>query len=162
MMNMAQLSMEIPFHFPMAESPSISQRISERRFLRRKVKERDGELCAWCSCKMTTEEATIDHVIPVSFGGPDQPYNLIRACRSCNSARGNTSALDWWHVCIARGLTPHTEGIVQSLQQSLLIGRVGCGYSLYYVVRQLESAAFAPWSSFSFVRTTSPQRSKVA
>lgn len=41
-------------------------------------------------CHMCGEFAdTADHVTPRSLGGGDDPENLLPACRSCNSRRGN-------------------------------------------------------------------------
>lgn len=31
---------------------------------------------------------TIDHIVPVAWGGSDHPANLKPACRSCNSSKG--------------------------------------------------------------------------
>jgi hypothetical protein len=36
--------------------------------------------------------ASVDHVIPRSKGGTDAPQNLVLACRSCNSSKGNREA----------------------------------------------------------------------
>ena len=32
---------------------------------------------------------TVDHVIPISRGGTDDPLNLVAACKRCNYAFGN-------------------------------------------------------------------------
>lgn len=32
---------------------------------------------------------SVDHIVPLSKGGTDEPSNLRWACRSCNCARGN-------------------------------------------------------------------------
>ena len=32
---------------------------------------------------------SVDHLVPVSKGGTDDPSNLRWACRTCNCARGN-------------------------------------------------------------------------
>ena len=34
---------------------------------------------------------TVDHVIPVLYGGTDDEDNLVPACRSCNSSKGTKS-----------------------------------------------------------------------
>ena len=53
---------------------------------------RDGFAC--CYCGRGVEEKglvlTLEHIVPYSKGGALlDPINLITACRSCNSARGN-------------------------------------------------------------------------
>lgn len=34
---------------------------------------------------------TVDHVVPVSLGGSDDPSNLVAACRDCNAGKTSTS-----------------------------------------------------------------------
>ena len=38
----------------------------------------------------------IDHIIPVSMGGPTDDWNCIPVCESCNTSKGNKHLLDWW------------------------------------------------------------------
>lgn len=47
--------------------------------------ERDGYLCRECG---TTENMTIDHVVPVVKGGKNVISNLQLLCRTCNSRKG--------------------------------------------------------------------------
>lgn len=54
--------------------------------------ERDkGYRCVYCGKQLTRREATIEHVIPISKGGPDIPENMVLCCRECNSHGGNAS-----------------------------------------------------------------------
>ncbi len=53
---------------------------------RHNVFKRDGQQCAYCGSK---ESLTIDHVVPRSRGGGSTWDNLITACRSCNSKKGD-------------------------------------------------------------------------
>lgn len=52
---------------------------------------RDGFCCAYCGKGVEKDIVlTLDHLVPYSKGGAIvDPKNLITACRSCNSARGN-------------------------------------------------------------------------
>ena len=60
------------------------------------IAERDRWRCSLCGKKIDTKARhpeplalTMDHIIPVSQGGDDAPYN-VRACHSvCNSSKGN-------------------------------------------------------------------------
>lgn len=54
--------------------------------VRREVLERDGWACVYCGA---TDDLAMDHVIPISKEGADTPQNLVTACRSCNSRKGN-------------------------------------------------------------------------
>jgi 5-methylcytosine-specific restriction endonuclease McrA len=46
----------------------------------------DGYRCKWCG---TQHNLTVDHIIPWSKGGGDDPENLQTLCRSCNSRKGD-------------------------------------------------------------------------
>ena len=47
--------------------------------------ERDGYYCRECN---STENITIDHIVPVVRGGKNLMSNLQLLCRSCNSRKG--------------------------------------------------------------------------
>jgi 5-methylcytosine-specific restriction endonuclease McrA len=46
---------------------------------------RDGRECVTCQSAV---DLTIDHIVPVSLGGPNSDNNLQTMCRSCNSRKG--------------------------------------------------------------------------
>jgi hypothetical protein len=58
--------------------------LAYRRIFRR-VLARDGLTCAWCQ----EAGSTLDHVIPVSYGGQAALDNCVVACRACNHMRHN-------------------------------------------------------------------------
>lgn len=45
--------------------------------------------CIYCSSKLTLDNATTDHIVPISEGGNNSQVNLIVCCESCNTERGN-------------------------------------------------------------------------
>ncbi len=47
---------------------------------------RDGYKCQYCG---STKHLTIDHVIPKSKGGGDHWHNLVVACSTCNTKKGD-------------------------------------------------------------------------
>ena len=55
---------------------------------RENVFKRDGFKCQYCG---TEKELTIDHLIPKAKGGKTSWNNLVTACKSCNSKKGNYS-----------------------------------------------------------------------
>lgn len=57
---------------------------------------RDGGCCVWCGSAL---ELTIDHLIPRSKGGSNDPSNLVTTCMGCNRKRGNRPLREW--VCSA-------------------------------------------------------------
>ncbi|MGS2645910.1 HNH endonuclease [Streptosporangium sp. G12] len=55
--------------------------------LRSEIFRRDNSTCHYCGAKAPNVEITIDHVIPVTLGGSDDPSNLVTACAPCNSGK---------------------------------------------------------------------------
>ncbi len=49
--------------------------------------------CVYCR---STTNIQLDHIIPLSKGGPDTFDNLIYACRNCNISKGNKSLPEWY------------------------------------------------------------------
>lgn len=47
---------------------------------------RDNVSCIYCGA---SQDLTLDHVVCHSHNGSDKHNNLVTACRSCNSKRGN-------------------------------------------------------------------------
>ena len=57
-----------------------------KRRLRVAVMARDLHRCVRCEAE---GDLTIDHVVPVTWGGSDSPQNLQTLCRSCNSYKSD-------------------------------------------------------------------------
>ena len=53
-----------------------------------------GGKCAYCDKPSTG----VDHIIPLSRGGLDEPGNVVPCCRYCNSSKG-PRLLSEWHKC---------------------------------------------------------------
>lgn len=49
--------------------------------------QRDGYACVLCG---SHDDLTLDHIIPVTAGGTNDPDNLQTMCRPCNSRKGVT------------------------------------------------------------------------
>jgi HNH endonuclease len=62
----------------------LAQRVSAR--LRRLVVRRARNRCEYCGLSQLGQEATfhVDHIVPVTAGGPDSGDNLALACVSCS------------------------------------------------------------------------------
>lgn len=69
---------------------------------------------------------SIDHLVPVAWGGSDDPSNLAPAHTSCNSARGDARPPEWAHERPSMWLpgygprSPNARGAQRA-------GRPGCG-----------------------------------
>ena len=50
--------------------------------------------CVYCGYEGGT--LTKEHIIPLEHGGPDEPHNIVFACKHCNSSKGNDDLMDWW------------------------------------------------------------------
>ena len=51
--------------------------------------------CYWCGERV--EEYHVDHVVPLSRGGSDDPGNLVIACPHCNLSKHNRLPHEWTH-----------------------------------------------------------------
>lgn len=58
------------------------------------VLKRDGFKCRYCGRTSMSVVLHVDHVVPVSGGGSDEPINLIAACADCNLGKSNVSLED--------------------------------------------------------------------
>ena len=55
------------------------------------IYERDKGVCGLCHKRVAKKCVTIDHVLPLSLGGDDAPYNVQIAHLMCNSRKYNTA-----------------------------------------------------------------------
>lgn len=56
------------------------------------VYQRDGGLCGICGGEVARADQSIDHIVPLSKGGPHTYANLRLAHVNCNKRRGNRAA----------------------------------------------------------------------
>lgn len=61
------------------------------RRLRFEILKRDNYSCRYCGAKAPDVTLTVDHVIPTTLGGGDEPNNLVTACQPCNSGKASVS-----------------------------------------------------------------------
>lgn len=61
---------------------------------RYEVLKRDNHACRYCGAVAPEVKLTVDHVLPTSLGGSDDPSNLVAACRDCNAGKASTSPTD--------------------------------------------------------------------
>ncbi|WP_425585929.1 HNH endonuclease [Streptomyces thioluteus] len=55
--------------------------------LRLRILRRDSYTCYRCGSSSASE---VDHIVPVAFGGTDDPQNLSAICRTCHREKTNT------------------------------------------------------------------------
>lgn len=57
--------------------------------LRFEVLRRDNHTCRYCGASAPDVKLTVDHVVPETLGGSDEPSNLVTACWPCNSGKSS-------------------------------------------------------------------------
>jgi hypothetical protein len=78
------------------------------------IYKRDDHTCQYCG---STKKLTIDHVLPRSRGGQDTWENMVVACSSCNTKKGNT-LLEQTGMKLFRTPKPPANKILLSLHKS--------------------------------------------
>jgi hypothetical protein len=95
---------------------------------REKLWEKLGRKCHWCGCDTNISwnnlptDATIDHILPRSHGGTDDPSNVVSACNGCNNRRdyewrkrlGEGSLLGKWPIRTPQQKAMHVPRIKQT------------------------------------------------
>ena len=52
------------------------------------VLHRDGYKCLFCGCSAKQVQLEVDHIVPFSQGGSNDPRNLQTLCFDCNRGKG--------------------------------------------------------------------------
>lgn len=82
---------EVPSVIRLARYVDIRKRRRESGKQRFRIFVRDKFRCQYCAKNFAKRigELTLDHILPRSQGGPDDPENLAAACIPCNQRKGN-------------------------------------------------------------------------
>ena len=78
---------------PWIEVGSAAIRPTIPAAIRSAVNDRHGPICTYCG----TDEGPfdIDHILPLSRGGTNDPSNLTLACATCNRSKGAKTLREW-------------------------------------------------------------------
>ena len=60
----------------------------------RSIRARDGDLCFFCQVHVHQHEESVEHLVPITAGGPNHISNLFLAHRECNDRAGSMSAAE--------------------------------------------------------------------
>jgi hypothetical protein len=60
--------------------------------LRFEILRRDNHACRYCGRSAPEVKLTVDHVVPETLGGSDDPSNLAAACADCNGGKSSVPA----------------------------------------------------------------------
>lgn len=55
---------------------------------------RDGTACFFCLTEMAEDDRSLEHLVPLSHGGPNHLSNYVLAHRKCNEVAGSKSAME--------------------------------------------------------------------
>ena len=69
---------------------------------------RDSFICQYCGNRFTVDKLTIDHLIPIAFGGTNVMTNLLTACTKCNRKKGSK-------------IIPVAKAIVEKMQEEMVV-----------------------------------------
>lgn len=59
------------------------------KFSRANIFIRDSFTCQYCSLTTHASKLTLDHVVPLSRGGPTTWENIVTSCAPCNGSKGD-------------------------------------------------------------------------
>lgn len=52
-------------------------------------------LCHYCGAKVSFQELTMDHLVPVARGGRSTKDNLVPSCKTCNNLKKTMLPIEW-------------------------------------------------------------------
>jgi 5-methylcytosine-specific restriction endonuclease McrA len=67
---------------------------------------RDHNTCQYCAKSFSSEQLTVDHVIPKSRGGEKSWTNLVAACKKCNQKKGCRTPQESGMIPICKPVKP--------------------------------------------------------
>ncbi len=68
---------------------TVRSLVSAKRSMKRAAMRDCGRRCVYCGTCLDLDSATLDHVYPISKGGPHVLGNLVAACGPCNQLKGD-------------------------------------------------------------------------
>ena len=93
-----------------------SERDRKREQMVMTLSDRDGWDCLYCGRKTDYRTATIEHIVPLTSGGPDHPANTTLACQNCNTKAGHLSAREKFEMAMRKRIGLPALGMDQVLQ----------------------------------------------
>lgn len=74
--------------------PLANKKRTMVRFSRTNILLRDRFSCQYCGRKRSSQELTLDHVVPAMQGGKRSWENIVTACIQCNQRKGGRTPLE--------------------------------------------------------------------
>lgn len=85
----ARASYDVPSVVRLVEYIDLRRRRRDTGKQRFRILVRDRFRCQYCAKKYPAAELTLDHILPRSRGGSDEPGNLCASCYPCNQRKGD-------------------------------------------------------------------------
>jgi 5-methylcytosine-specific restriction endonuclease McrA len=87
--------------------------------LRREALRDCGHRCAYCASPLRLDTATLDHVMPRSHGGANEPGNLVVACAPCNRLKGDQLPFEFFsrHPWAGENFVRHARTVHRALKR---------------------------------------------
>ena len=82
------------------------------KFNRRNIYARDRNHCQYCGKKFSTQELSLDHVIPRSHGGITTWENLVCCCLSCNVRKGGRTPAEAHMKLVTKPVKPTRSPVI--------------------------------------------------
>lgn len=80
---------EVPSIVRLVRYIDLRRKRRESKTRRFRIFVRDKFRCQYCAKKFEPFDLTLDHILPRSQDGPDEPENLATSCVPCNQRKGN-------------------------------------------------------------------------
>ena len=81
------------------------------------IRERDGDACFFCWRDVADGEASLEHLVPISHGGPSHTSNLFLAHKVCNSKAGHLSAPEKIRLHVAEALKRNERWVRRDIRK---------------------------------------------
>ncbi len=85
---------------------------AEVKLNRRNIYARDQNRCQYCGKKHSTNELSIDHILPRSRGGQTSWENVVCCCLKCNIRKGGRTPAEAHMKLIAKPVQPRRSPVV--------------------------------------------------
>lgn len=83
---------------------------------RHNIFKRDAYICQYCGAN---KDLTLDHLIPKSKGGKSTWTNLVTACKTCNSRKGDYNPEDVGMVLLRKPIRPSYVMFIRSTAKTI-------------------------------------------
>lgn len=97
--------------------PKNKRKISPKK---KRILLRDNYKCAYCDCKLHTQNATVDHIIPKAHKGGHTWENVISCCVSCNNRKADRTPEQAGMKLLRKPYVPKVEDLIFASRPDLL------------------------------------------